>query len=252
MPFIHAHSVQNFTANRIISLVPSISEYLYDLRLDAEVIGITKFCVHPTHWLKEKTIVGGTKNVNIEKIKRLKPDLIIANKEENIETQIDALAEHYPVLLTDINTYEDALTMLTDIGQITDRKEESNVILEKTVKAFSELNNQNLRRTCMYFIWQDPIMVVGKNTYINDMLEKVGFHNIIQNNRYPEISEAQILALAPDYILLSSEPYPFKEKHLALFQKKFHQSKVKLVDGELFSWYGSRMQLLPPYILSQF
>jgi len=234
---------------KIISLVPSISELLYDLNLQTETIAITKFCVHPVTWHKTKEKVGGTKNLSIKKIIDLAPDLIICNKEENVKEQIEEISKLFPVYLSDVDSYESALQMIIDVGKITKRKMEAESIVNKIENAFkNELSTITQHRTVAYIIWKDPYMTIGSGTFINDMLQKIGLINIYnKETRYPQITIENLQHANPDVILLSSEPYPFKEKHITAFKKLFERTKILLADGEMFSWYGSRMLLIPEY-----
>lgn len=236
---------------RIISLVPSLSEYLWALGLDEQVVGITKFCVHPNHWWREKTRVGGTKQVNFDAIQQLQPTLIIANKEENTKEDIERLQQSYEVLLTDINSIDDAFRDLLRIGECVHKLEETKELLQEIKNAFAATKNMGKGASFLYFIWQDPHFVVGPNTYIHSLLSHLGFVNFCSIERYPELqeifSEEKEKQHDPDYIFLSSEPYPFKNEHIAAFQNCFSQSKVLLIDGEMCSWYGSRMLEVPAY-----
>lgn len=245
--------------SRIISLVPSQTELLYDLGLDAEVIGITKFCVHPENWLKKKERIGGTKKLNIEKIAALKPDLIIGNKEENEQLQIEELMKLHPVWMSDISNLHQAFDMITRLGTITGKENEAGILKIETEYLFNKLASETnqLNKTCAYFIWNRPYMVAGANTFINDMLKRCGLINVFHNEpflRYPEIDASLLQKLSPQVILLSSEPYPFKEKHVSELQEICPEAKIMIVDGELFSWYGSRLKHAPAYfqqIISQ-
>jgi len=228
---------------RIISLVPSQTELLYDLGLDEEVIGITKFCVHPDHWFKSKMRIGGTKNLDLVKIQQAKPDLIIANKEENNKEDIEFLRQYFPVWTSQVSDFPQALDMVEQIGFITQRQEEAFQLTRKIDDArmaymdFRLQQNFNALKV-VYLIWKDPFMTIGSDTYIHEMLRIAGFTNVFSDQtRYPIVSLDQIKEYEPDYIFLSSEPYPFKEQHLSLFDF----SKAVIVDGEAFSWYGSRM-----------
>lgn len=234
------------TPKRIVSLVPSQTELLYHLGCDEQTVGITKFCIHPNEWFRNKTRVGGTKNVNFEKIAALKPDLIIANKEENAKEDIDRLMELYPVYMSDIFDVKDACQMILDVGQLVGKKEEANEMVSKVQSDFNNL--PRLNGTVLYFIWSKPYMVVGPNTFIGHIIQRLGLTNLIADAdiRYQEITPAEITELNPDHILLSSEPFPFKEEHCAEFQE-FTNAQLHLVDGELFSWYGSRMLEMKPY-----
>ena len=233
---------------RIISLVPSLTEFLFHLGLEEEVVGITKFCVHPTEWHRTKTRVGGTKQIHHEIIKGLKPGLIIANKEENTKEDIEKLALEYNVLLTDINNFDEALSGLNTIGAATYKKERAGEIIAGVSQKFSELQIPENPKTAVYLIWKDPYMSVGGDTFISSMLQKAGFENALQSqNRYPQITIEEINKISPDVVFLSSEPYPFTQKHLAEIQPQLLHSKVLLADGEMFSWYGSRMLMAADY-----
>ncbi len=231
---------------RIVSLVPSQTELLHYLGLEEETIGITKFCLHPNDWFRNKTRVGGTKTVDIERVMALKPDLIIANKEENQKEQILELAEKCPLWLSDIVTLEDAYEMIISVGELTETKEKAEELVEKLKIDFSKITNTNSelvqRKKTAYFIWQKPYMVAGNGTFINEIIKIGGFENVFGNQeRYPEVSEEELIKLSPELILLSSEPFPFRDKHIKKFKELCPKATVRLVDGELFSWYGSRL-----------
>ncbi|WP_245562260.1 ABC transporter substrate-binding protein [Niabella aurantiaca] len=230
---------------KIVSLVPSVTELLYTLGLEQEVAGITKFCVHPQTWFRTKTRIGGTKTLNPEKIAALRPDLVIANKEENVKEQVEALQERFPVLVTDVNSYRGALDMIHTIGAATQRTAEATALISAIEKEFAALKNP-AQKTAAYFIWKDPWMTAGGDTFISDMMSRAGFKNLYAaRNRYPTVHLDELRALCPEYLLLASEPYPFSEKHRAALQRLFPGVKILLVDGELFSWYGSRMLEAP-------
>jgi ABC-type Fe3+-hydroxamate transport system substrate-binding protein len=233
---------QNFPL-RIVSLVPSITELLFDLGLNEEVIGITKFCIHPEEWFHSKTRIGGTKNLNIEKIRTLNPDLIIANKEENIEEQINILAEDFPVWVSYIKDFSDAIRMISELSKIVNKEKSGNDIIEKINFEFDNLSSKKFKKiSCAYLIWKNPLMTIGGDTFISEMLKYAGFENAFANkSRYPEINFEDLRKAKPEMILLSSEPYPFKEKHIGEFIKELPKCKIFLVDGEMFSWYGSRL-----------
>ncbi|MGN7824501.1 helical backbone metal receptor [Chitinophaga sp. 22536] len=238
---------------RIISLVPSQTELLYTLGLEEEVVGITKFCVHPESWFRSKTRVGGTKNVRMEVIRELSPDLIIANKEENTAEDVMALMEHYPVWVSNIQSLEDACDMITGIGAIT-RKTDAAIRLADTIRQrFAALQPLPRPVPTAYFIWRDPWMAAGGDTFIHQMLQRCGLQNVFADiPRYPAIDEEQLAASGCRLVLLSSEPYPFKEKHMHEIQAILPNAKVMLVDGELFSWYGSRLLEAPAYFQELF
>jgi len=233
---------------RIVSLVPSQSELLFDLGLGKRVVGITKFCVHPEEWFRSKTRVGGTKDVDIEKVKSLNPDLIIGNKEENTFKDIEALRKIAPVWISDVNDLEDSTEMIQIIGKMCDVSQKSNKISKQIKDNFNSFNSKVLGKSVLYFIWKNPYMVAANDTFIDSILtNQLGLKNLMRNeSRYPSIELEDVLE-EPDLIFLSSEPYPFKEKHAEEINKIFPHSKVVLVDGEYFSWYGSRLMGAPDY-----
>ncbi len=237
---------------RIISLVPSQTELLYDLGLRDEVVGITKFCIHPDEWFRSKVRIGGTKKIDFEKIKELQPDLIIGNKEENEQSQIEELMKHYPVWMSDIYTLKDAYDMITRVGTLVGKQQEATFLklqIESQFNQFIQSNVPSNKRTA-YFIWNDPYMVAGSNTFINEVMKCCGLENIFteKGSRYLEVSAEELNNLQPELILLSSEPYPFKQKHIDELQLICPSAKILLVDGELFSWYGTRLLKTPDYL----
>ncbi|GGW82559.1 ABC transporter substrate-binding protein [Salegentibacter mishustinae] len=227
---------------RIISLVPSQTELLVDLGLEENILGITKFCVHPKHLRKNKTIVGGTKQVKLEKIKALDPDIILCNKEENTQEMVAELEEIAPVHVSDIVKIEDAFDLMHQYGEIFQKKAlvgtMVNSIRDKIGVLQKQIQNKPIRKVA-YFIWKKPLMVAGKDTFIDELLKLNKFENIFREARYPETTLEVLKDKNPDLILLSSEPFPFKEKHKEYFSTL--NVEIKLVDGEYFSWYGSRL-----------
>jgi len=237
-----------YLPKRIVSLVPSQTELLFDLSLEAETVGITKFCIHPQSWFKTKERIGGTKTVNIEKVHQLNPDLIIANKEENVKEQVEELAKDFPVWLTDVNNLSEAIQMITDIGALTGRPSASQTLAASISKAFISIPTIKDPLTAAYLIWRNPYMTVGRDTFIHDMLQQCGFENIFSaKTRYPEVNIDQLHAASCKLLLLSSEPYPFKQKHIDELSSQLPATKIILVDGEMFSWYGSRLLKSPAY-----
>lgn len=240
-----------FPPKRIVSLVPSQTELLFHLGLDEEVVGITKFCVHPEAQFRRKQRVGGTKQVKFERIHELQPDLIIGNKEENEKEQIEKLAAEYPVWMSDIHGLSDALDMIVEVGKLVNRAAQAMALRQAIEDRFSTLSKKVTskdRRSCAYFIWRKPYMVAAGNTFINEMLDLAGFDNVFASlDRYPEVNADQLQAVQPECLLLSSEPYPFKDQHLEEFREICPHAVIRLVDGELFSWYGSRLLHAPAY-----
>ena len=237
---------------RIISLVPSFTELLFDLDLDSHVVGITRFCIRPKNKIKKITKIGGTKSLKIDRITNLQPDLIIANKEENSQKDIIELSKLFNVWVTNIFTLKDALSMISDLGLKTNTVLRSHDLISEISEKFESLRMQislETKKRVAYVIWQNPIMLAGQNTFINNMLHELNWENVISSmgSRYREISEIKLQNLNPEIILLSSEPFPFKASHKKQFEKTFPNSQIILVDGEIFSWYGSRLKYAPEY-----
>lgn len=239
---------------RIISLVPSQTELLYYLGLDKQIAGITKFCVHPQSWHQGKDRVGGTKNIHIEKVRALQPDLVIANKEENLQQQVETLRAIAPVWTSDVATVEDALNMIHTIGLMTGKADTAENICQRIRLDFQDITlhppGAGLRTA--YLIWQKPWMTVGGDTFISNILHKAGFQNVFGDmTRYPEISLADIRNRNTQLVLLSSEPYPFREEHAVELSRALPGVHIRLADGEMFSWYGSRLLHLKDYLRAQ-
>ena len=233
---------------RIISLVPSITELLFNLGLGNRIVGITRFCIFPATAKKEKKIIGGTKNLKLEVIRSLKPDLIIADKEENTKEQIEELTQEFPVWISNIRQFNDALDMIQTIGNITNTSLLAQKLVSKIQDAFAKIAPGTRLPSVAYFIWQKPLMVAGSDTFIHEMLIKAGFSNAFHHlPRYPEITATILQKAKPDIIFLSSEPYPFSDKNKSFFRKILPNTPIILVDGIYFSWYGSRMLAAAQY-----
>ncbi|MGI4737011.1 MAG: ABC transporter substrate-binding protein [Janthinobacterium lividum] len=238
-----------FPPRRIVSLVPSQTELLFDLGLPAQVVGVTKFCIHPARARQSAAVIGGTKNFDFDKIAALQPDLIIGNKEENYQAGIAQLAQHYPVWLSDISELNAALDMIRRVSFLTGARAAGEELATEIATSLAALVAPQPPVSAAYFIWRKPYMVAASGTFINDLLGRAGFDNVFAHlGRYPEITPEQLVAAAPERILLSSEPYPFQAKHLAEFQQLCPRATVQVVDGELFSWYGSRLRLSAAYL----
>lgn len=235
-------------AKRIVSLVPSQTELLANFGLGDEVVGITKFCVHPSSWRREKVIIGGTKNLRLDAIRQLQPDLILANQEENEREQVQILQNEFPVYCSVVSNLTDNYRLMEDVGALTGCEQAAGQLIQRTQTAFAELAARvsPAGATVLYLIWKEPWLSVGGDTYINDMLVRCGWSNVLgSGQRYPEVPDG----LDPDFVFLSSEPFPFREKHLEEVQVRYPLARVMLVDGEYFSWYGSRPLLAVPYFV---
>ncbi|HVG16221.1 MAG TPA: helical backbone metal receptor, partial [Chitinophagaceae bacterium] len=188
-------------------------------------------------------------------IRSLKPDLIIANKEENIKEQVEVLAGDFPVWISDVFDLKSALDMIQQVGKITSRVNESVKMSQDIQKGFKNLAQVSLPMVrTLYLIWREPYMSVGGDTFINNMLHYAGFDNTLKNeSRYPMITTTELAETNSELILLSSEPYPFSQKNVheieELFNNRPGAPKIRLVDGAIFSWYGSRLLQAPSYFM---
>jgi ABC-type Fe3+-hydroxamate transport system substrate-binding protein len=236
------------TPGRIISLVPSQSEFLWDLGLQDRLVGISKFCIRPGEMFRSVERVGGTKELDIEKIRRLKPDLIIGNKEENTKEQIDILAKEFPVWMSDVNTFDDAYFMMLELGRITGKPREAGKITQSVQASLAGIKDIFSGQTVAYFIWNRPYMFAAADTFIDHVLTHLGFRNALGSlSRYPRVEIEDLHNAAPELCFLSSEPFPFKEIHAKMIQELLPDSKVLLVDGEIFSWYGTSLLRIAEY-----
>jgi ABC-type Fe3+-hydroxamate transport system substrate-binding protein len=234
---------------RIISLVPSQTELLYSLGLADAVVGITKFCVHPESWFHDKPRIGGTKAVDPVRVDALRPDLIIANKEENDRFQVEALAARYPVWISNVTDLPDALAMIRDVGLITGKSAAADALADAIAREFASLPGAHpLSPRAAYLIWRNPWMAAGGDTFINNMLNYAGYLNALSGrDRYPVVELSSLAGPGCPTIFLSSEPYPFRQRHVDEIREVLPDADIRLVDGEFFSWYGSRLLHAPAY-----
>jgi len=231
----------DFAHKRIISLVPSITETLFYLGLKNNVVGVTDWCKYPEKEIAEITKVGGVKTFNKDLIYNLKPDLIIAVKEENNKEEIEAIAQDFNVFVATVESFDDSLKLINDIGLLTKTSLKANELSKQIESDFNNIYNFN-GRTCAYFVWNKPKMLVGGNTFINSFLHKCNLDNVFKNiNSYPIVDDEEIKECKPEIIFLCSEPFEFKDKHRLEYQMLFPESKVVLIDAEIFTWYGSRL-----------
>jgi ABC-type Fe3+-hydroxamate transport system substrate-binding protein len=234
------------TPQRIVCLVPSLTELLHDMGLERQIVGITNYCVHPVHYKATKTIVGGTKKVKYKTIKDLKPDFILCSKEENTKEMVGQLEKIAPVYVTDVNSFDEALQLIKKMGIILDRRTQSEHILDKINYRYKEYNSKFRglkKQKVAYFIWADPWMVAGGNTFINDMIHISGFKNAYADNeRYPEINIKRMkIVAAPTLLMFSSEPHNFTDEEVFEVLRRNKETLTIYVDGQYFSWYGSRL-----------
>jgi ABC-type Fe3+-hydroxamate transport system substrate-binding protein len=235
---------------RIISLVPSQTELLYELGLQEEVIAQTLFCIHPQEMHVFKPRIGGTKKLDLNKIRALKPNLIIGNKEENTREQIEELQQEFPVWMSDIKDLDQALDMILKVGELVNKVAKSQEIASLIRSEFNSLVRTDVQKKCLYLIWREPWMAAANDTFIHDLLGRMGLTNACNSftSRYPTMTQKQLEVADPNYIFLSSEPYPFKEKHIQELKSICPQAHIELVDGEMFSWYGSRLMQSVKYL----
>jgi ABC-type Fe3+-hydroxamate transport system substrate-binding protein len=243
---------------RILSLVPSQTELLFYLGLEKRLAGITRFCVHPDPATHSLVKVGGTKKIHHDIIRQLNPDLIIANKEENSREDIESLIRDYPVWISDVQGFDSALDMIHSIGLITSTATKADQLIVEISREFEALEKfvlqSDLRRKKLktaYLIWEKPLMVVGKDNFIHSMIETCGLINAFDDlPRYPVTSIEEVRARNCNLFILPSEPFPFTQKHVEQYERKLPGAKIVRADGEMFSWYGSRMKLAPSYFIS--
>ena len=233
---------------RIVSLVPSLTELLADLGLEDQVVGLTHFCVYPEALYQNRTRIGGTKKAQIQKLKALSPDLVIANKEENEKAQVDEIKTFCPVWVSHVYDLPSAMDMIRRLSKVVGQSEAGTAMADRIQSKLDDLVKAPPLQT-LYMIWRKPYMAAGGDTFIHEMMKQMGLENVLADQlRYPQLSTADIQAKAPDLILLSSEPYPFKTKHMEALQPLVPQAKIRLVDGSMFSWYGSRIEKAVEYL----
>ena len=245
--------VVDFPPKRIISTVPSQTELLSDLGLEEEVVGITRFCTYPKGWKKQKIIIGGTKRLDFKKIAELNPDLIIGNKEENIKPQVEEIANEYPYWISNVESFDDNQKLIKDVGEICEKVTEAEVLCLRIEDVCTKVKNiQKSPKRVAYFIWRNPFMVAGNNTYINSILKRLGFVNVFESRegRYPTVTLDDLKRVEVDEIFLSSIPFPFNEIHAQEFKMFFPDLKVTFIDGEVFSYFGSRIAKSEEYLIS--
>lgn len=233
---------------RIVSTVPSQTELLHALGLEKQVVGITAYCEHPAHWLQEKTVIGGTKNLQIEKIKGLQPDLILAGKEENVKEQIEALERTIPVWVSDVRDVGSALQMIQQVGTLT-AKETAAQNLAAEIEAL-RLPPAEKPVKAAFYIWKDPWMLAGPDTFIDAMLQEAGLENVApqRDQRYPTLTPDELAQLNPQLVLLTSEPYNFCAGEAHEVGELLPEARIKITEGSYFTWYGSRMKAALGYI----
>ncbi|KRC02780.1 helical backbone metal receptor [Duganella sp. Root198D2] len=225
---------------RIVSLVPSITELLCDLGLAPQLVGRTGFCIHPADEVRDIPKVGGTKDVNIEKIRKLAPTHLVVNIDENEKPTVDKLAEFVPnIVVTHPIEPRDNLALVQLMGGVFCAQERADAWCREFESELAQVHAGRPQRV-LYCIWKDPWMTVSRDTYIARMLALIGWSiPEIGDARYPSFQWSDALVRDVDRVLLSSEPYRFTEEHVDALERQIGKP-VQLVDGEMMSWYGSR------------
>ncbi|MFA8434445.1 MAG: helical backbone metal receptor [Marinifilaceae bacterium] len=232
-----------FPPQRIISTVPSTTEFLFDLGVGEKVVGRTRYCRYPEDAIQKIPNIGGPKNLHMDKIQKLNPDLILANEEENSREQIEALAQEFPVFVCKVRTLEEALENIWITGEITNQEQRAQEILTQIKSDFTRLQVLSKPLRAAYLIWKEPYVSINRDTFISDMMERCGLNNVFATHteRYPRLTAEELKEADPELVLLSSEPFPFEQKHIPDFQKLLPNARIELVDGEMFAWYESHL-----------
>jgi len=241
-----------FPPQQIISLAPAITNTMYHLNINKEIVGRTRFCIHPKDKVDQALNIGGTKDIKLNRIHRLNPDLVIAEKEENTKEIVEQLEQYYPVYVFEVQSIADALRMINDLGNIIHRQKEAHQLRHRINELFKELPKIQQKRVA-YVIWKRPFMVVGKQTYINSLLNEMGFINPFTtfDSRYPEVTIEDLKRAQLDYIFLATEPYPFRDEDISSMKEMLPNVKPLIVDGEMF-WYGFTMTQAVSYFKDLF
>jgi ABC-type Fe3+-hydroxamate transport system substrate-binding protein len=235
-----------------VSLIPSITETLCALGLADALVGVTAYCVEPREVVRGKTRIGGEKDPDLEAIRALQPDLVVANIEENVRAHVETLRGWgLPVWVTYPRTVADGIAMIRELGEVTGTGERAAAILAELQPLHARVRAATAQRrpvTVFYPIWRQPWMTIGADTYIHDLLAVCGAANVFADApaRYPTITLEEMAARRPEVILLPDEPFRFRRAHLADFAPftdvpAVRDGRIHLVDGKPFSWHGPRV-----------
>jgi ABC-type Fe3+-hydroxamate transport system substrate-binding protein len=235
-------------AARIVSLVPSLTELLFDLGLGDQVVGRTAFCVHPQGRVRAARSVGGTKTVNVRKLRELEPTHVLVNIDETPRSLAEELAAAgYTIVVTHPVEVRDNLALYMLLGGMFGKQNEAEELCRRFEAAYDAARRSAerlLERRVLYLIWKDPWMTVARDTYVSRMLASVGLRTLpaTSDRRYPTIELTDDLLRAVELVLFPTEPFPFKERHLAEFRAGHppHANKATTIDAQMVSWYGSR------------
>jgi ABC-type Fe3+-hydroxamate transport system substrate-binding protein len=235
-------------ARQIVSLVPSITETLFALGAEDRIVGITDYCIHPRDGIAEKTKIGGTKNVNVEAVLALRPDLVIANVEENREHLVRRLElSGIPVFVTFPKNVDGCCKMIRDVAALTAAERQGATILSEIEAARRDASAGIRKIRVLCPIWKNPYMTINRDTFVHSILEEAGGENVFADapERYPRFELKDAARLQPRVIILPTEPYHFGESDKAEFESldipASHDGRIHIVEGELLSWYGPRV-----------
>ncbi len=236
-------------AQRVISLVPSLTETLYGLGAGQQVVGVSNFCTHPPESVKNVPKVGGQKNPDFSKITELQPDLLLLNREENRKEDCERLSAHFPVYVSDVRRVTDVPEMIRDIGRLTDRGSAAEVLAGKIEQAVIHTALDHIPKHCIRvvtLIWHSPLMTANGDTYLSDWLRRAGAANVFQDaaERYPKVTIEQIVEMRPEVIFFPSEPHQWTDEEIKSTMKKIETSgwtaEPVVIDGAAITWYGTR------------
>jgi ABC-type Fe3+-hydroxamate transport system substrate-binding protein len=228
---------------RVVSLCPSITESLVALGLTDEIVGVTRYCIHPKEVVRRLRKVGGTKNPDLEAIRALAPDLVFLNAEENRAEDVAALAAAHRTDVSHPRTAADVPELLRRFGRLAGREAAAESWASRVEDALASFEPEPAPRfTYAYLIWKEPWMAAADGTYISDLVRLAGGANVFASaaTPYPLVAEADLLAARPDVLLLPDEPYRFGEPHAAWFRERLPETDVRLVSGDDFCWHGVR------------
>ena len=229
----------------VVSLVPSLTKTLSDLGLGEKLAAVTRFCKYPQELVQTLPKIGGPQKVDTQKILGINPGVVLSVKEENNREQVLQLAEKIPVVVFNIRNIDDALRMITTLGRLFSVETKAHTITSRIKKGLANTVFPTKRLTVLYLIWKKPWMAAGKDTFIGSMLQAAGFENLA-NGRYPEVNETMMRRAS--VIMLATEPYPFKEAERKQLAERFPRQKVLIVEGEIFTWFGSYMLNAASYL----
>lgn len=238
---------------RLVSLVPSTTETVHALSAGDRLVGVTRFCVHPPEARKRARVIGGTKSPDLGRILALEPDLVLANQEENRKEDVERLEERVPVLVAYPRDVSQAIADIRALGALLGVPERTFALVSDIERARRAMRESARPFRYLYFVWRRPYMVAARGTFIASLLAEAGGINVApaDRGRYPEVQAGDVESSNADVLLLSSEPFPFREEHASELRSALAgdlRERILLVDGELLSWHGARLRDGVPYL----